>query len=640
MPYVTLGRRESGTCLLREMPALRPALRVRERCKEKEHAVLYDVISVRRWRAVFVALLFIGGVLAYTALSYGPQQASAAVGAPASVSVTWGDSTALVRWGAVPGATEYAVTLIRVRDQGIMEQFRVPSSQFAADAQGIWPGERYTVAVQALSGSALGPAALSAIGQAVPIDRSQYNGFLDTENRTMGSLDNNLFDVSLNDFKGGVFVNDQLHYHLTAGSPGNPDFHDAISLRARAPLDWSGGRTAHLHGEVDFKGTNDSWFGVSLSPQAIGTDRMITLEGSNSSRPKQNARYMPQLTIINNDDGIHLFYAAGDGSIATSLGTEYHNPTNLNNVRDTLDWFVSTTHVKVLINGATAFDVALPQSLAFTRGYMTLFAIENRDPHYLRSCDTFGAQCDLWHLDNWGFDANPSTNPAGTSMPTLSAAWADTCGPYPGTGMVGMPGMSGAATGHLCGRTTLTSLGQTANATVHLTPGQISNLASAAVAFDASKNLVQGHLEVKVNQGPFQTPAYVTGGNGDASYLPYVVGINPALLVAGANTVTVREATTGGAIDVANVQIETVSRTAFVVPPLPSQPAALGTWGGGSPPPATPTPTATATASATPTATPTGTPGGTPIDNVPCVILVQGKLQNGTCTGTFVPTKP
>lgn len=555
-----------------------------------------------------------------------PAPARAATG-PGGVNVSFMDSTALVHWQAVPQATGYQVTLIRIRDNAIMQQGKVPATQLAFDAQGIWPGEHYAVAVRSIDASgALSAPTMSGPGQSQPISRSTYNGFLDTMNLAAGQIDTNLWNehvyYSFKPMQGDTFINGQLHGHLAAGCPVKSSCFDdqtVTSQNARVPFDMSGGRTLTVHGEVDLKGDAHQWFGAILSPQIVGPDRVL-----DEVDRFYTGVHIPQLELFTFQGRTDLLYAIGDGSDPKVLGS-VPNPTGLNNVRDEIVWHTNSTHSQVLINGIVAIDVPLPGgALRFNTGYLTLFA-ENY-PHSggtngQPACDIFPADCSVWHLDNWGFDAAP-----GVVQPATAAYYANGCGPYPGK-----HDMAVSAVG--CGQLTSSGVGSTVTSTVDVTDA--SNLTSARVAFDALHLQTQDALTASVNGGaPVTVPYTITDGHAYA-WQSYVADVPAALLHTGANTVAFHLASRNalGDVSVANVQLETVSSAPYIAPTLPPEPAPLGTWGGGSPlkPILTPTPTTSLTPA----------PGSVPISGVPCVVTLNGQQQSGTCSGTFTaPTAP
>lgn len=568
-----------------------------------------------RWAIICIVGLLLAGVGIAKATH---PTAHAAVAAPGSITVGWGDSTALVKWASVPGASGYQVTLVRLKDMGVMEQFRTPASQLAADAQGIWPGEQYEVAVQALDSSGnAGPAVISSAGQSMPISRTTYNGFLDTENRPAGQIDTNLWDehifYSNKPMYGDTFVNGQLHYHLMAGCPSGSDCYDQqtiTTMNARVPVDWKG-RTATIHGEVDLKGDFHQWFGAVLTPQIIGPDRVLD-RVDRMFMPVT----MPQLELFTFQGETDLIYARGDGSQPSVLA-HTPNPIGLNNVRDDIVWHVSTTHTTVQIDGKTVFDLDWPAPVAFTHGYLSLFAEDypnsggtNGQP----ACDQVPNDCSVWHIDNWGFDA-----PAGQVQPTSAAYYADGCGPYDGAD--GKMQQAGE-----CDALNTNDVGNNPAVTVHV--NSTANLTDAGVVFDAQR--LNGSLAVSVNGSAYVNVPDLATDRNIYDYQSYRVSVPASALVPGANTVRFRvNNNPAGTIMIDNVQIETLSSVPYTPPALPAEPAPLGTWSGG---------TGGGGGGGGGTATPTPSQSPVQIHNVPCAVMINGTRQTGQCSGSFTPS--
>jgi hypothetical protein len=488
-----------------------------------------------------------------------------------AVTATWDESTALVRWQPIAGATRYVVTLIRSRDLAIIERSTVLASQRIFDAQGVWPDEMYQIAIQPVwANDTLGPAEYSAPGRSAPISRQVYNGFLDTETRPQGPVDPNLWFISMSGAHpdGGAFVNDQLHYHLEAGDP--EDDQTLATMRARVPMDWSQG-TVTIHGEVDLKGTFHNWFAVVLSPQATGPERII-----DTNDRRFGARTMPMLELFDDNLGVHLFYAIGNDTPPRELGTPFTHVYNTPNVRDTILWKVNTRHVTVVIDGQTAFDVDLPVPLSFTRSYLTLAAEDYPDNGGVRftdPCDGVMADCNVWHLDDWGFTA------ASGSQPTSAVYYAAGCGPYAANEFK-LVTFKACAPLDLRGNSQY-GRGPGAVVTTTITVSRAAHLIGADVSLEAQMLEQQGELELSVNGGPWVTPAYVANDTDFAYYQDYVIPIDPALLKAGTNTVAIRKAFNppdNSGFVVANVQIETLSSTPYTPAPPPPETAPKGYW--------------------------------------------------------------
>lgn len=481
------------------------------------------------------------------------------------VHTVWGDSTVLVAWDAIAGVSGYRATLIRVSDMGIMEQIALPGSQTMWDAQGIWPGNAYFVAIQPVRASGeVGSPMFSAVGRAVPISYTTYNGFLDTENRPAGQIDTNLWDehifLSNVEMYGDTFVNGQMHYHLQAGCPPSAPCagQQTITVQnARVPIDWTN-RTATIHGEVDLKGDFHQWFGAVLSPQIVGADRVLD-EVDRFLIPVT----MPQLEIFTFEGNTNLLYAAGDGSEPRVLAS-IPNPRGINNVRDEIVWRVSKTHTTIVIDGKTAFDLDWPAPLAFTHGYLSLFAEDypNSGGVTQGSCDRSPTgDCSVWHIDNWGFDA-----PAGHVQPTSRAYYAQGCGPYAGT-------QDQEIQAGTCGDQKVAPSGSAVSWQV---PGVDTNqVVEAHVVFDA-RLWDNGPLSVSVNGHAAVAVPYIASDRNVGNTQSYLVAVPASDLVRGTNTVSMRLGNNNlGAVDIYNVQIETLSSVPYTPPPLPPEPAPI-----------------------------------------------------------------
>src|SRR5258706_2168692 len=297
-----------------------------------------------------------------------------------TVTVDWGDSTGIVSWTPMPNAAQYKVSLIRVADNALMQQFTLPAVQIKgdhgnvlqlkADAQGIWPGKMYQVAVQELdiSGNALAQPVVSAPGQSVPLNTSLYNGFLDRMGYGAGPINHNLwFQSDYNDVSTqGTFINGQIHGHMEVGQIAIEQ--SFIGQRARIPVDFTG-RTATIRGEVDFHSDQPNWMGIVLTPNATHPGNM-TDDDDRLNTPTTS----PEVELL---DGIHsgfrLIYVKGDGSSPIDLPAvpgistivdEIPNPTDLVNVRDNVEIQLSTTHIKITINGKTYYDTNFPSPLS------------------------------------------------------------------------------------------------------------------------------------------------------------------------------------------------------------------------------------------------------------------------------------
>lgn len=489
------------------------------------------------------------------------------------VRAQWGDSTALVMWDAIPGASAYVVTLIRSRDLGIMERFTVPASQWAADAQAIWPNETYQVAIQpVLADGTAGTPEYSAPGHSVSISRQTYNGFLDTMGLPAGSLDNNLWDIRhfLPDIStSATFINDQLHGHLETGRIAYEQ--SLVGMTARVPVDFTN-RTAHIHGEVDLHGNIGTWFTVNLTPTMIAPDQMVDTDDREGA-----PRSLPILTLFDGQPGMNgttgnvkLFESVGNGQAPVSFASGMMPSFSFNNVRNTIDYYVSTTHVKLVIDGQTVTDMNLPNTLPFSVGYLNLSAesypkVDQNVYNSVPACDQVGGACNVWHLDNWGFDA-----PAGQAQPATTVDFAQACTPAPSV-------ENKLALDKACSEQQV-SLNNTATYVVPVADAsQTQSVQVVAQQYGFDVPAMQ-HLQVSVNGSawiPLQfldtTLLYANAG---------MASLPVSLLHTGNNTVRIRTTAVGsyGGTQVGNVVLQQVRTYSYTPPALPAEPAPTAYW--------------------------------------------------------------
>ena len=487
------------------------------------------------------------------------------------VQAQWGDSTTLVMWDAIPGAAGYVVTLIRSRDLGIMERFTVPASQRMGDAQGIWPNEMYQVAVQPLAANGTaGAPEFSAPGQSVPISRQSYNGFLDTMGLPAGSLDNNLWDIRQfipNISSSASFINDQIHGHLETGQFAYEQ--SMIGMTARVPVDFTS-RTAHIHGEVDLHGNFGTWFTVNLTPTMISPNQLIDTDDRG-----YNARSLPILTLFDGQPGMHgtpgdvkLFESVGNGQAPVTVVGDMMPDFSFNNVRNTVDYYVSTTHVKVVIDGQTLADVNLPYALPFSVAYLNLSAesypkVDDNAYGHVLPCDDVGGACNVWHLDNWGFDA-----PAGHVQPATTVNFARGCTPTPSV-------PDKLLTDQACSDQQVNT-GTTASYVVPVADASQTQSVQVVTQQYSYDMTAMQHLQVSVNGGQWIPLAFLDTAQ------PYAeVGaatIPTSLLHTGNNTVRIRATADNGGTQVGNVVLQQVRTFPFTPPPLPPEAAPSAFW--------------------------------------------------------------
>jgi hypothetical protein len=491
-------------------------------------------------------------------------QAQVVAGSPSSqVHVTWFDSVALVQWQPTQGAKGYRITLIRLRDGGIEQQADVPATQTAFDAQGVWPNEQYQVVIQPLdSKSKPGTALYSQVGHAAPINRSQYNGFLDTMNIDEGPIDGSLWDER--GYYGGAtqssFINNQIHGHIETGQIA--DEQSLVGISPRVPFDFTN-RMGTIHGEVDLHGNTSNWFGAVLAPRHIMPTEFVDTGDRNDLDFS-----LPMLEVFNDNNGVTLFETAV-GSHPYELGT-YKPRFDDVNVRHTIDWMISTTHVELLVDGQVIINRALPVRLPFSVGYLTLVAESYPKQSdvllgHLPACDQVGGECNTWHLDNWGFDA-PSKSAV---MPATGVA-SDALCPLKPTDEL--------KPAYDCNEQRLS----TSPVTYKVSVTDASPMRSAALLVDVNTYASRApQVRISVNGGPWTGSLYPASAYGAL----YTFPINASLLHQGTNTVQVKLAT-GASDDVmaSNMVIDQVFRRVYTAPALPTERSPLGSWKFGSSP--------------------------------------------------------
>ncbi len=491
-------------------------------------------------------------------------QTKVAAGPPSSqVHVTWFDSVALTQWQPIPGAKGYRITLIRLRDGGVVQQSDVPASQTAFDAQGVWPNEQYQVVIQPLdSKNKPGTALYSQVGHAVAINRSLYNGFLDTMNIDEGSIDQNLWDMRgyFDVATQSSFINNQMHGHIETGQIAYEQ--SMVGISPRVPFDFTN-RTGTIHGEVDLHGDISNWFGAVLAPRHIMPTEFIDSDDRNF-HPVD----IPMLEIFNDNNGITIYEAVA-GKSPYVVGT-YKPDFTYVNVRHTLDWKVSTTHVELLVDGQVAINAALPQRLTFSVGYLTLEAesypkLDGDMLGHVTACDQVGGACNTWHLDNWGFDA-PSKN---ATMPATAVATDAMCPLHETDDLKPIAECDAHSI-------------STSPVEYKINVTDASPMRSAAVVMSVATYEHTPTVRVSVNGGPWVASPYEYGNGLGALY---TFTVDPSLLHSGQNTVRVKLAT-GASQDVSafDMVVDQVFQRAYTTPAPPTERTPLGDWSFGNAP--------------------------------------------------------
>ena len=185
-------------------------------------------------------------------------------------------------------------------------------------------------------------------------------------------------------------------------------------LRLRQPIDFAA-REGHLHFDVDLKTGARRYVRFLLSPELT---KVTTDDRRQVDRRPGNAF---DLWFVN---GTFDAQVSRDGAqIWEQQPGRYYGQ---DDVRDHVDIYISRSHVRVLVNGTSYLDSAMPD-LGFDRAYMYL-AQASYNPCKADEC---GAQLQLFHWDNLAFDgpvlAQNSLTPAGSRDVLFNAFHATSC---------------------------------------------------------------------------------------------------------------------------------------------------------------------------------------------------------------------
>jgi hypothetical protein len=154
------------------------------------------------------------------------------------------------------------------------------------------------------------------------------------------------------------------------------NFGDAV-IRVHKPFDFSG-RTGHVHFDVDLKNRPRGYTRLTLSPELTkrGIDDRFSQTGVYRAYPATGLDVWLQGSQVGS--GSNLSVAVTEmknggcgpdycyGQLANSV-TSY--PSGHDNVRDSVDMYVSRTHLRVVVNGTQVFDSAIPD-VGFDRAYL------------------------------------------------------------------------------------------------------------------------------------------------------------------------------------------------------------------------------------------------------------------------------
>lgn len=193
-------------------------------------------------------------------------------------------------------------------------------------------------------------------------------------------------------------------------------------LRLRQPFDFSG-REGHLHFDVDLKTGARRYVRLLISPDLT---KVTTDDRRQVARRPGDAF---DLWFVN---GTFDAQVSRDGALIWEQepGRYYGQ----DDVRDHVDVYISRGHVRVLVNGTSYLDSAMPD-LGFERAYMYL-AQASYNP--CKGFESFGLthfECEpaaqMFHWDNLAFDgpalAQNSLTPAGSRDVVFDAFHATSC---------------------------------------------------------------------------------------------------------------------------------------------------------------------------------------------------------------------
>ena len=136
-----------------------------------------------------------------------------------------------------------------------------------------------------------------------------------------------------------------------------------VVMRQQHPFDFSG-RTGHIHFEVDLKTQERRYPRLVLSPDLtkVGVDdrNMQPVTAQSFEIWFRNGTFQGKMT--SGGQVVDLF------PDCNGCGPRYYGK---DNVRDSVDVYISRTHVKILVNGATEVDQDIPD-IGFDRAYVYL----------------------------------------------------------------------------------------------------------------------------------------------------------------------------------------------------------------------------------------------------------------------------
>lgn len=187
-------------------------------------------------------------------------------------------------------------------------------------------------------------------------------------------------------------------------------------LRVRQPIDFAG-RTGHIHFDADLKTSARRYIRLMLSPditKTITDDREFGV-------PKPNTAL--DIWFIN---GTFTGRVVRGGSEVGGFSVDWPRYYGADDVRDSIDVYVSRTSVRVLVNGVTYVDTAVAD-LGFDRAYVYLSQV-SYNPCKDGECSQ---NLQVWHWDNIAFDGPwlpiNGLTPTGTRLVAFNAFSAQNC---------------------------------------------------------------------------------------------------------------------------------------------------------------------------------------------------------------------
>lgn len=186
-------------------------------------------------------------------------------------------------------------------------------------------------------------------------------------------------------------------------------------MRLRQPFDFAG-RTGRVHFDVDLKTSARRYVRMMISPEVT---KVLTDDRAKQHRRPENAfdlwfvngRFYG--SVVKNGEEVDAFFP-----MASYTGQD--------DVRDSVDVFVSRTQVRVVVNGQELINEAVAD-LGFDRGYVYL-SHASYNPCKDGECEE---NLQMFHWDNVAFDGPVlplnSLTPAGSQDVVFNAYRADAC---------------------------------------------------------------------------------------------------------------------------------------------------------------------------------------------------------------------